>query len=106
MRLVHELKTWPEAFDAVFRGDKLYEIRRDDRDFVVGDVLRLREWVPEKYEEAPGFVFDGRYTGRAIMAEVTHVSRNVPGSACPWERGYLAEGCVVLGIRLMGRQHS
>ena len=38
----HELKTDPDAFDAVAAGLKTHEIRRDDRGFRVGDKLILR----------------------------------------------------------------
>lgn len=44
--MIHTLKTWPEPFDAISRGLKTYEIRRNDRDFKVGDVLILHEWDP------------------------------------------------------------
>lgn len=46
---VHELKCWPSQFDAIERGDKTFEVRRnDDRDFAVGDVLVLRKWDPAR----------------------------------------------------------
>jgi hypothetical protein len=38
----HELKTDPEAFDAVASGAKTFELRRNDRDYQVGDVLVLK----------------------------------------------------------------
>ena len=38
----HELKTDPEVFDAVKSGEKTFEIRLNDRNFKVGDVLFLR----------------------------------------------------------------
>lgn len=44
--ITHELKTWPDYFQAVKRGDKRFELRRNDRDFRVGDTLRLREYCP------------------------------------------------------------
>lgn len=39
---VHELKTDPDVFDAVASRNKTHEIRFNDRDFRVGDVLLLR----------------------------------------------------------------
>lgn len=46
--MIHELKTWPEFFDAVERGDKTFEVRLDDRGFQVGDELVLMRWQPAK----------------------------------------------------------
>lgn len=42
----HELKTWPEYFEAIKRGAKTFEIRKNDRNFAVGDVLLLRKYCP------------------------------------------------------------
>lgn len=38
---IHELKTLDMYFDAIAAGDKPFEVRRHDRDFQVGDFLRL-----------------------------------------------------------------
>ena len=57
----HELKTWPKYFAAVRSGQKRFEIRRNDRDFKVGDVLALREYDPET--EA--------YTGQVEERQIT-----------------------------------
>lgn len=46
---VHELKILPEYYDAVRCGDKRFEIRKNDRNFHTGDILRLKEWDGEKY---------------------------------------------------------
>lgn len=75
MTRTHQLKTWPEPFEAVKRGDKRYEIRVDDRGFSVGDVLHLREWDP-----APGVsqLVPTGYTGREVTARVTYMT---PGGA-------------------------
>ena len=38
----HELKTDPDVFDEVARGEKTFEIRYNDRNFQIGDRLTLR----------------------------------------------------------------
>jgi hypothetical protein len=63
---VHELKTWPREFRAVARGQKAFEVRKNDRGFETDDIVILREFVPphlvgERMEgsefryEQPGF---------------------------------------------------
>lgn len=43
---IHELKTWSPFFEAIANEEKTFEVRRNDRDFQVGDILLLREWDP------------------------------------------------------------
>lgn len=96
----HDLKCHPPYFEAVLRGDKPFELRRDDRGYAVGDVLRLREWLPDMYvdalddgstrEEAAEFA----YSGRECRAAVTYALRGEP---------WLAPGYVALGLRLEGQ---
>lgn len=43
--MIHELKTLPEYFEAVRKGDKTFELREDDRDFQVGDWQRINKSV-------------------------------------------------------------
>lgn len=76
---VHELRTWPAPFGAVWSGAKRAEMRRDDRGFEAGDLLVLREWDPQACDDGPS-----GYTGRKIEAIITHVLRDsqfglVPG---------------------------
>lgn len=79
---MHELKTQPTYFAAVWAGHKPFEVRAYDRPFRVGHQLRLREW-----SEADGF------TGREVWAQVTYLLgyQDFPG---------VAEGYVVLGLRV------
>lgn len=58
---LHELKIYPKYFDAVLNGSKPFEIRKNDRNFQVGDNVFLREWDNIKY------------SGRTIFAEITYV---------------------------------
>lgn len=39
---IHELKCWPEYWDALASGQKRFEVRRDDRGFQRGDILVLQ----------------------------------------------------------------
>lgn len=68
---VHELKTDPEPFDAVWEGEKTFELRKNDRDFQVNDELFLRETVSTGKEMAEGAPL--LFTGRSIIAEVSHI---------------------------------
>lgn len=77
---VHLLKILPEFFEPLRLGHKPFEVRRDDRGYVVGDLLNLREWTPEH-----GF------SGRGASAWVTYV---LPGGQFGIEPGF-----VVLGLR-------
>jgi len=59
---IHELKIWPEYFQAKLDGVRPWEYRLNDRGFEIGDVLRLRE-----YSQGTG------YTGRAMMVDVEYI---------------------------------
>ncbi len=60
---VHYLKTLPEHFFDVQRGNKRFEIRKADRDFRTCDTLYLMEWDDTKEV----------YTGKAQKVTVTHI---------------------------------
>lgn len=46
---IHELKILPKWFGDVTSGVKNFEIRKNDRDYKVGDYLILKEWDNDKY---------------------------------------------------------
>lgn len=49
---IHELKILPDFFYAVRCGRKPFEVRKNDRDFQIGDILVLKEWTGAAYTEA------------------------------------------------------
>lgn len=60
---VHFLKCDSEPFGQLWSGRKRCEVRKDDRDYKIGDELRLNErWGDHS-------------TGRQIHAVVTHIQR-------------------------------
>ncbi len=61
--ITHELKTWPDYFQAIIENRKHFEYRRNDRNFKVGDELFLREW--NNIEE--------KYTGRTVLVRITYI---------------------------------
>ena len=74
-----EKKILPKYFKEVDSGNKTFELRKDEDDLQVGDILVLREW-------------DGEYTGKQLIREVTYVLRDCP------EYG-LMDGYCVLAIQ-------
>ena len=54
---VHYLKTWPEYFEAIKKGIKTFEVRLNDRNFLPGDELCLRKYLPEKRQYEPDCIW-------------------------------------------------
>jgi hypothetical protein len=81
--IIHELKTWPAEFQAVWDGLKTFDIRRTDRTYNVDHELDLREYIST----------ENRYSGRGIRAFVTYVVRG-------GEWG-LPDDLCVMGIRII-----
>lgn len=63
MTQTHELKIWPEYYNAILDRRKRFELRKADRPYKVGDTLLLREWHP-LWE---------KYTGRECLVTVTYI---------------------------------
>ena len=61
--MIHELKIQSEYFVAVNNKTKTFEIRKNDRDFKVGDKILLRE-----------IDSCGKYTGRMSWWEITYIT--------------------------------
>lgn len=78
--MIHELKTWREYFIAVFSGIKNFELRKNDRDYKIGDELLLKEYDHIKEE----------YTGRILHRRIDYI---LHGGQFWLEKGY-----VILGL--------
>jgi hypothetical protein len=72
----HNLKILPEYFQAIAKGIKTFEIRKNDRNYQIGDQITLME-------------HNGRnYTGREIIGSITYIT--------DYEQ---KEGYIVFGFR-------
>lgn len=66
--MIHFLKQWPQYFEQIRLKRKTFEIRKDDRGFMLGDQLCLEEWIPLD-ESLPDHAAVGMHgsTGRFLM---------------------------------------
>lgn len=77
---VHELKTVNPFFENVWSGLKDFEVRKNDRDFKVGDRVKLVEFGEAK-----------NYTPRYILKDIKYILQG-------GQYG-IADGYVVLGLK-------
>ena len=78
--MTHNLKTLPIYFDAVKSGKKTFEIRSNDRDFKVGDIMILNKW-------------DGKYIDEdVIKLKITYILDS---------KIYIQPGYVAIGFEKM-----
>lgn len=78
--MVHQLKCAANYFDDVVTGRKTFEVRKNDRDFHVGDFLALNECNSEH---------EHLETGRSAIFHVHYILD---------DPAYMKEGYVILGI--------
>lgn len=79
----HKLKLNSCYYDDSAAGIKTFEIRKNDRDFKVGDILELREWIWS------GLDGKGTYTGEVHWKIITYILD---------DEEYLYEGFVCLAV--------
>lgn len=72
----HDLKCWPEAFAAIRTGCKQWELRLNDRDYQIGDLLRLREW--DNHAER----YTGEATGKLVIWMLNGPAFGLPDGYC------------------------
>jgi len=79
--MLHDLKVHKRFWPALVDGRKNFEVRKNDRDFQTGDMLRLMYFDPDER--------DAR-SASAMIREVTYVLHSFEG---------LAAGYVALGLK-------
>lgn len=85
----HEVKSWPEHFEAIKSGVKTFDLRRNDRDYHVADVLHIKEWNPDIVANKVAGL-----TGRGIIKKITYVMQGVSDKPAPL-RGLYADYCIL-----------
>jgi len=76
--MIHELKTWKEYFKLVLSGEKPFELRKNDRNFLIGDKLILKEIDKES----------NLYTGRTMHRRITYVLKGADAVDFGLKEGY------------------
>jgi hypothetical protein len=61
---MHAVKSWPRFFEQICSGTRTHELRRNDRDYQIGDRIELNEYDPAI----------GAYTGRTCTVVVTSIT--------------------------------
>lgn len=84
--MIHQLKTEHNFFEDVISGKKTFEVRKNDRDFMVGDFLELNELTPHQCNA----LGEHKETGRCCLVEVTYVLT---------DKRFVLPGYAVLAIR-------
>ena len=83
---LHNLKILPEYFALQESGKKSFELRKLDRDFNVGDELKLNEISPTEN------LGEYKPTGRSCLVRITCIITNFEG---------LEDGYGILGTELI-----
>lgn len=84
----HTVRSWSHLFEAMRKGLKTHDLRLNDRDYKVGDILLLQE-----YDN-----IDACYTGRELQMQITYITgrQAVP---CAVSTAVLAPDYVILSVQ-------
>ena len=81
---IHELKTWPLHWTAIFNGEKTFELRKNDRDFKKYDKLLLKEYDPLHH----------KYSGRILHRRIVYILRSTEARTHGLQDGYCILGLI------------
>lgn len=81
--MIHELKELHQFYIGLEDGSKNFEIRKNDRDYKVGNILILKEYDP----------WTKKYSGRSLKKQITYILHHevFPDG--------IKEGYVVIGLK-------
>lgn len=89
MTTTHKLKSWTPFFKAIKKGEKMHDLRVDDRNYKIGDILILEEYDP----------FLGEYSGNTCKVVVTYITSDK--TPCAFSSAVLQKGYCILSLRLL-----
>lgn len=98
---LHAVKCWPKFFQIIAAGHKKYEVRRNDRNYQLGDLLQLNEWHPPSSDQLAG-----GYTGASVLSIISSIltaedlTFNDAG-----QRSLINKDSVVMGIEVLLVNH-
>ena len=81
--IIHKLKLNSDYYSDSAIGVKTFEIRKNDRNFKVGDILELREWVWSAIDGK------GAYTGNVHWKIITYILE---------DEAFLTKGYVCIAV--------
>lgn len=99
--MIHAVKCLPEYFAQLDKGDKTFEVRKNDRPYMVGDLLAVNEFVPFDYnfsseKEYQRFMDRGHtddagwYSDRFLIFRIIYILDNPD---------FCKDGTVILGLK-------
>lgn len=88
--MTHDLRTWKPYFQEVWDGKKKFEVRKNDRDFKVGDILTLMEYDHKQ----------DQFTDRWLQANVDYI---LFGGTFGVESGYVVMSLTIYRLHTNGK---
>lgn len=92
---IHECRSWSHLFKPIKSGVKTHDLRINDRNYQVGDRIRLREYDISK----------ARYTGDEVTVDITYITGRDEGHhPCAFSSAVLPREYCILSISLVNKE--
>lgn len=83
----HVVKSWSHFFDAIVAGNKLHDLRKNDRNYEVDDVITLCRYDIKL----------GEYTGEKYSVRISYITSNK--YPCAYSSAVLPHDYVILSLK-------